>query len=95
MLIGINPWPLPHNSEQYPIYKPLTILVILTQFIRPGIASTLIPNTGNENEWITSNEDIIKLVHVLLWINNGLYIGYCSELCGSGHGFMPINMVVY
>jgi heme/copper-type cytochrome/quinol oxidase subunit 2 len=25
----------------------------------------------------------------------GLYIGYCSELCGSGHGFMPINMVVY
>lgn len=25
----------------------------------------------------------------------GLYIGYCSELCGSGHGFMPINVIVY
>ena len=25
----------------------------------------------------------------------GLYVGYCSELCGSGHAFMPINLVVY
>ena len=26
---------------------------------------------------------------------SGLYIGYCSELCGSGHAFMPINLIVY
>lgn len=26
---------------------------------------------------------------------SGLYVGYCSELCGSGHAFMPINLVVY
>ena len=25
----------------------------------------------------------------------GLYVGYCSELCGSGHAFMPINLIVY
>ena len=25
----------------------------------------------------------------------GLYIGYCSELCGSGHAFMPINVIFY
>jgi len=25
----------------------------------------------------------------------GTYVGYCSELCGVGHGFMPINVVVY
>jgi heme/copper-type cytochrome/quinol oxidase subunit 2 len=28
-------------------------------------------------------------------LNSGLYIGYCSELCGSGHAFMPINLIVY
>jgi len=25
----------------------------------------------------------------------GTYVGFCSELCGVGHGFMPINVVVY
>lgn len=25
----------------------------------------------------------------------GLYVGYCSELCGSGHAFMPINLIIY
>ena len=28
-------------------------------------------------------------------LTKGLYVGYCSELCGSGHAFMPINLVVY
>ena len=28
-------------------------------------------------------------------LNKGLYVGYCSELCGSGHAFMPINLIVY
>ncbi|MGI9214211.1 MAG: hypothetical protein ACR2HS_00660 [Gammaproteobacteria bacterium] len=28
-------------------------------------------------------------------LTQGLYIGYCSELCGSGHAFMPINLIVY
>jgi heme/copper-type cytochrome/quinol oxidase subunit 2 len=25
----------------------------------------------------------------------GLYTGFCAELCGSGHVVMPINVVVY
>lgn len=25
----------------------------------------------------------------------GFYIGFCSELCGSGHAFMPINLIIY
>ena len=25
----------------------------------------------------------------------GVYSGYCAELCGSGHAFMPIQVVVY
>lgn len=28
-------------------------------------------------------------------LTSGLYVGYCSELCGSGHAFMPINLIVY
>lgn len=28
-------------------------------------------------------------------LTQGLYVGYCSELCGSGHAFMPINLIVY
>lgn len=28
-------------------------------------------------------------------LTSGLYVGYCSELCGSGHAFMPINVIVY
>jgi heme/copper-type cytochrome/quinol oxidase subunit 2 len=28
-------------------------------------------------------------------LTKGLYVGYCSELCGSGHAFMPINLIVY
>jgi cytochrome c oxidase subunit 2 len=28
-------------------------------------------------------------------VTKGLYVGYCSELCGSGHAFMPINIIVY
>ena len=28
-------------------------------------------------------------------LTKGFYIGYCSELCGSGHAFMPINLVIY
>jgi len=23
----------------------------------------------------------------------GLYVGQCSELCGVGHGFMPIRII--
>ena len=25
----------------------------------------------------------------------GTYVGYCAELCGSGHGFMPLMVTVY
>jgi cytochrome c oxidase subunit 2 len=25
----------------------------------------------------------------------GFYIGFCSELCGSGHAFMPINLCIF
>jgi len=24
----------------------------------------------------------------------GVYTGQCSEICGTGHGFMPINVFV-
>ena len=31
----------------------------------------------------------------LTGLTKGIYIGFCSELCGSGHAFMPINVCVY
>jgi cytochrome c oxidase subunit 2 len=26
---------------------------------------------------------------------NGIYLGYCSELCGAHHAYMPISLVCY
>jgi len=25
----------------------------------------------------------------------GVYVGYCSELCGTGHTFMPILVILW
>ena len=54
------------TPEQKPTYKPDFKPLIFTLLIRPGIASILIPNVGNENEWITSNEEIIKCTLLFL-----------------------------
>jgi heme/copper-type cytochrome/quinol oxidase subunit 2 len=37
-----------------------------------------------------------RLNQILLYINRvGVYYGQCSELCGIGHGFMPIVIDAY
>ena len=43
-----------------------------------GIKKDAIPGRLNET-WLKINEP-------------GIYYGQCSELCGSGHGFMPIRI---
>nr|WLS55013.1 cytochrome c oxidase subunit II [Opisthioglyphe ranae] len=36
-----------------------------------------------------------RLNQTILWTDRvGVFIGYCSELCGAGHAFMPIVMEV-
>jgi heme/copper-type cytochrome/quinol oxidase subunit 2 len=55
------------------------------------IHSFALPSLGIKIDAIPgriSNVNINGLTH-------GLYVGYCSELCGSGHAFMPINLIVY
>ena len=55
------------------------------------IHSFSLPVLGIKVDAIPGRINCVNITSIV----NGLYIGYCSELCGSGHGFMPINMVVY
>ena len=52
--IGINLWPAPQISEHCPINIPGRLIMSITWFIRPGVASALTPKEGIVHECKTS-----------------------------------------
>jgi hypothetical protein len=59
-------WLAPQISEHWPINSPGRFTFRNSWFNRPGNASILIPSDGMVQEWITSVEDKINRIDVLL-----------------------------
>ena len=74
-----NPLVLPANKN---IQILITAGDVLHSFAMPsmGIKTDAVPGRLNET-WINVKEP-------------GIYRGQCSEICGSGHGFMPVVIKV-
>ncbi|KRX84903.1 cytochrome c oxidase subunit 2 [Trichinella pseudospiralis] len=53
---------------------------------------TLVPNLGIKMDGVPGRINcLMSMVDRL-----GVFVGYCTELCGAGHGYMPIVLeVVY
>lgn len=87
-VIGINLWPAPQISEHCPTMMLGRLIMIDSKFIRPGVASTLIPKDGIVHEWITSFDVTIIRIGVLIgsirWlevsINRIIYLLFNVEL---------------
>ena len=77
-LLGVdNPVVLPVNT---------TVRVLLTSPATGVIHSWAVPSLGIKTDTVPG-----RLNETWLKINEeGWYYGQCSELCGTGHGFMPI-----
>jgi hypothetical protein len=56
---------MPQISEHCPKYSPGWFINKFNWFIRPGIASVLIPKVGIVHEWITSEAEIKFRIWVL------------------------------
>ena len=54
MAIGINEWLAPQISEHWPKKMPGLVIVKVSWFRRPGMASAFTPRVGTAQEWITS-----------------------------------------
>ena len=63
--IGINLWFAPQISEHWPYDTPGRWIIRRNIFIRPGTASTLTPNEGTVQAWITSADEISNRTWVL------------------------------
>lgn len=55
------------------------------------IHSWSVPSLGVKLDAIPGRVSMVSLSGLC----SGVHSGYCTELCGSGHGFMPIQVVVY
>ena len=71
--IGIKLWLAPQISLHCPVKIPVRFALMINWFIRPGIASTLIPNEGTVHEWITSSDKInvriVVLLGIIMWFD--------------------------
>lgn len=65
--IGIKLWFAPQISEHCPYANPDRLIKVEVWFNRPGTASTLTPNDGIVQEWITSWDVINRRT----WVLNG------------------------
>ena len=54
-------WPSPHSSVQTIENSPVRFGVITSVVSIPGTASDFCPNSGTQNEWITSSERSVSL----------------------------------
>lgn len=64
--IGINLWPAPQISEHCPIKVLGRLIISIIWFIRPGVASALIPKEGIVQECSTSFD--VTIIRVGVWI---------------------------
>tara|TARA_Y100000991_G_scaffold136264_1_gene102740 strand:- start:2164 stop:2535 length:372 start_codon:yes stop_codon:yes gene_type:complete len=74
------------NLLVLPVKK--NIKVLITSDPSGVIHSWSVPSLGVKMDAIPG-----RLNETYFYINEpGMYYGQCSELCGSGHGFMPITV---
>ena len=60
-VLRITEWPRPQSSTQITGYDPSRSGVMCSVVWRPGTASCFCPNSGTQNEWITSLLEIVSI----------------------------------
>lgn len=87
---GISPYSVPHylRNVDHPLVVPVNTKVLLLITSDDVIHSWWVPALGVKKDAIPGyiNESWFDVLPGKL----GKYRGQCSELCGRGHGFMPI-----
>jgi len=53
--------------------------------------SLAVPGLGVKADCVPGRASLVTMSPTV----EGVFNGYCAELCGSGHGFMPLNVVCY
>lgn len=86
----ISPYSVPHylRNVDHPLVVPVDTKVLLLITSDDVIHSWWVPDLGVKKDAIPGfvNESWFKVDAGKI----GLYRGQCTELCGRGHGFMPI-----
>src|SRR5437660_3546587 len=59
-VLRITAWPRPQSSVQITGYVPILFGVMCNVGCRPGTVSCFCPNSGTQNEWITSFDVKVK-----------------------------------
>lgn len=70
-----------------PKHNPIALEISATDVIH----SFSLPSLGIKVDAVPGRNSHVSLTG----LTSGFYIGFCSELCGSGHAFMPINVCVF
>jgi len=70
-----------------PVETPCTLSITSTDVLH----SFSLPQLGIKADAVPGRNTSVALMGT----TQGVYIGYCSELCGIGHYAMPINVVMY
>lgn len=90
-------------SKQLNIGTPRLLLVDQPLYIEKGVSTAIkitsadvihcwaIPSLGIKIDSVPGRISNINLK----CLQEGVYTGFCAELCGSGHSVMPINVVCY
>jgi heme/copper-type cytochrome/quinol oxidase subunit 2 len=74
-----------------PLFIPHKSTVCLEVSSVDVIHSFSVPSLGIKVDAIPGRSSHISVVG----LTQGVYSGFCAELCGSGHSVMPIQVVVY
>ena len=79
------------SLTQQPLYLESHTRTSLAVTSGDVLHSWSVPALGVKLDAIPGRSNRLQLNAML----DGTYNGYCAELCGVGHGFMPITVVVY
>lgn len=74
-----------------PLFLPKDVPISLEISATDVIHSFSLPSLGMKVDAVPGRNSHVSLTG----LTPGVFIGFCSELCGSGHAFMPINVCVY
>jgi len=76
--------------DSAPLLLPVAVAVEFLTASEDVIHSFALPSAGLKMDAVPGRLNQTAA----LFLYGGLYYGQCSELCGSGHGFMPITVAV-
>ena len=74
-----------------PLFLPCGVNCLLEVTSVDVIHCYSVPGLGVKVDAIPGRASLVPVTGLV----SGYYTGYCAELCGSGHGFMPCGVVVY